>query len=79
MSKEIYFNNYTCSYICIKIYVKDCRRLWITLTKAELAQKLGEECGFMRGEATEIVEKLLNIIKSRLITGEDVMISGFGK
>ena len=33
----------------------------------------------MRREASEVVEKLLGIIKNRLIGGEDVMISGFGK
>ncbi len=48
-------------------------------TKADLAKKIGDDCGFMKGEATEIVEKLLGIIKDTLIAGEDVMISGFGK
>ena len=51
----------------------------MTLTKADLAQKIADDCGFMKGEASEIVEKLLDLIKSRLIVGEDVMISGFGK
>ena len=51
----------------------------MTLTKAGIALKVAEHCGFMRGEASEIIEKLLEIMKSRLISGEDVMISGFGK
>jgi len=51
----------------------------VTLTKADIAQKLANDCGFMRGEAAEILEKLLDVIKSRLIPGEDVMMSGFGK
>ena len=51
----------------------------MTLTKADVAQKVANDCGFMRGEATEIVEKLLEIIKERLIAGEDVLVSGFGK
>ena len=51
----------------------------MTLTKADIAKKIADDCGFMKGEATEIVEKLLEIIKGRLIDGEDVMISGFGK
>jgi len=51
----------------------------VTLTKADIAQKIANDCGFMKGEAAEIVEKLLDIIKSRLMAGEDVMISGFGK
>ena len=33
----------------------------------------------MKGEAMEVVEKLLEIVKKRLAAGEDVMISGFGK
>jgi integration host factor subunit alpha len=51
----------------------------MTITKADLGQKVADDCGFMKGEATEIVEKLLEIIKSNLILGEDVMASGFGK
>ncbi len=51
----------------------------MTLTKADVAQKVANDCGFMRGEAAEIMEKLLEIIKERLIAGEDVLVSGFGK
>lgn len=51
----------------------------MTLTKDAIAKKIADDCGFMRGEATEIVEKILEIMKTRLITGEEVMISGFGK
>jgi len=51
----------------------------MTVTKADLAQKVSDDCGFMKGEALEIVEKLLEIIKSRLVAGEEVLISGFGK
>jgi len=32
----------------------------------------------LKGEAQEIMEKLMEIIKSGLVTGEDVMISGLG-
>jgi integration host factor subunit alpha len=51
----------------------------MTLTKADLAKKVADDCGFLKGEAQEIVDKLLDVIKSSLISGEDVMISGFGK
>ena len=33
----------------------------------------------MKGEASEIIERLLEIMKSHLASGDDVMISGFGK
>jgi integration host factor subunit alpha len=51
----------------------------MTLTKAALAQKVADDCGFMKHEVQEIVEKLLEIVKGDLVAGEDVMISGFGK
>jgi integration host factor subunit alpha len=51
----------------------------MTLTKADLAQKIANDCGFMKGEASEIIEKMLEIMKSKLIAGQDIMISGFGK
>jgi integration host factor subunit alpha len=51
----------------------------MTITKADLAQKIANDCGFLKGEASEIVEKLLEIMKASLVAGEDVMISGFGK
>ena len=51
----------------------------MTLTKAGIALKIAENCGFMRIESSEIIEKLLEIMKSRIISGEDVMVSGFGK
>jgi len=51
----------------------------MTLTKADIAQKIADDCGFIKNEAAEIIEKLLEIMKDRLASGEDVMISGFGK
>jgi integration host factor subunit alpha len=51
----------------------------MTLTKVDIAKKIADDCGFMKGEAAEILEKLLDIIKTNLISGEDVMVSGFGK
>ena len=51
----------------------------MTLTKAGISQRIADDCGFMKGEAAEVLEKLLEIIKNRLASGEDVMISGFGK
>ncbi len=50
----------------------------MTLTKAQIAQKIADDCGFMKGEAIEILENLLEIMRNRLIAGEDVIISSFG-
>ena len=51
----------------------------MTLTKADIAQKIANDCGFMRNEAAEVLLKILDLMKSSLIAGEDVMVSGFGK
>jgi integration host factor subunit alpha len=51
----------------------------MTFTKAHIAKKIADDCGFMKGEAEEIFEKLLEIVKARLAAGEDIMMSGFGK
>ena len=51
----------------------------MALTKADIATKIADDCGFMKGEAAEIVEKILDIVKDCLRQGEDVLISGFGK
>ena len=51
----------------------------MTLTKAEIAQKIANACGFMKNEAAEVLGKLLDLIKDSLIAGEDVLVSGFGK
>jgi len=51
----------------------------MALTKADVAQKIADDAGFMKKEAIEVLEKLLDIMKNRLASGEDIMISGFGK
>jgi integration host factor subunit alpha len=51
----------------------------MTLTKEHLINPLAEENGYSRFQAAELVETLIEIIKSRLSSGEDVLVSGFGK
>lgn len=51
----------------------------MAFTKNELIAKIIEEMEFSRKAAIGSVEQLLEIIKSTLASGEDVMISGFGK
>ena len=51
----------------------------MALTKAHLIEAIAEQSGFTRNKSTEIVETLLEIIKSSLSSGDDVLISGFGK
>ncbi len=49
------------------------------LTKAQLIDAVTEANGFLRKKASETVETILKIIKNTLASGEDVLISGFGK
>jgi len=51
----------------------------MTLTKAHIIDAISEAKGFPQNKATETVETLLEIIKSTLASGEDVLVSGFGK
>jgi len=50
-----------------------------TLIKAHIIDTVAEKNGFSRKKSIETVEILLELIKRTLETGEDVLISGFGK
>ena len=49
------------------------------LTKTVIVESVHNRLRIPRKECIEIVETLLEIIKSTLESGEDVLISGFGK
>lgn len=51
----------------------------MTLTKADIVETIQDRLGFTKSKSAETVEKLLEIIKQTLESGEDVLISGFGK
>jgi integration host factor subunit alpha len=50
-----------------------------TLTKARIIDAVIEQIGFPQKKSFETIEIMLEIIKSTLESGEDVLISGFGK
>ena len=50
-----------------------------TLTKAHIIDAVAERNGFTRKKSIETVEILLELIKRTLESGDDVLISGFGK
>jgi integration host factor subunit alpha len=50
-----------------------------TLTKAKIVETIAEQNGFTKTEAKNRVEAMLEIMKRTLESGEDVLISGFGK
>ena len=51
----------------------------MTLTKADIANDVESKLGLPKTQSTDIIESLIEIIKSTLASGEDVLISGFGK
>ncbi len=50
-----------------------------TLTKAHIVDAVIEQNGFTRKKSIETLETLLELIKSKRESGDDVMISGFSK
>jgi integration host factor subunit alpha len=51
----------------------------MALTKIQIVESIHSQIGFTQKGSSEIVETLLEIIKNTLESGEDVLISGFGK
>ena len=50
-----------------------------TMTKSDIVEKVYEKIGFSKKEASEFVEMVFGTLKDKLIKGEKVKISGFGK
>jgi integration host factor subunit alpha len=51
----------------------------VTLTKDDIVVSLYNQCGFSRTTSVHLVEAILEMIKITLESGEDVMLSRFGK
>lgn len=51
----------------------------MTLTKTQIIEEISSRNGFSKKKSSEGVEILLEAIKSSLSSGEDVLISRFGK
>lgn len=51
----------------------------MALTKAKIVGSIQSELKFTKNKSVEVVETLLEIIKKTLASGEDVLVSGFGK
>ncbi|MDA8140552.1 MAG: integration host factor subunit alpha [Desulfobacteraceae bacterium] len=50
----------------------------MALTKNDIVTKVND-LGFTKKQSVDVVESLLEIIKSTLASGSDVLVSGFGK
>jgi integration host factor subunit alpha len=51
----------------------------VALTKNDVVDKLQSELGFPRKQSIETVEALIELVKATLASGDDVLVSGFGK
>ena len=51
----------------------------MALTKAVVVETIYNEMGFPKNQCIDLVETLLEIIEETLASGEEVLISGFGK
>ena len=51
----------------------------MALTKVEIVNSITDQIGYPKKHSLEILETLLEIIKRSLESGDDVMISNFGK
>ena len=51
----------------------------MTLTKSDIVERICGEIGLSKKQSIETVKPLLELIKSNLASGDDVLVSGFGK
>ena len=51
----------------------------MALTKNDIVEQIQTGLGFPKNKSVEITESLLELIKSSLASGDDVLVSGFGK
>ncbi len=50
----------------------------MTMTKADIAERIHQKVGFSKKEASEVVDSIFEVIKQHLERGEKVKVSGFG-
>lgn len=72
--------------MCDTVFFLNCQPLqqikgdsMSTLTKAQIVENLFSKNLFTKGESSRIIETLFELIKKTLESGEEVLISGFGK
>ena len=51
----------------------------MAVTKADIVQSIMDQIGFTKNRSSEVIETFLEVIKRTLASGEDVLVSGFGK
>ncbi len=61
------------------VFLHRIRRIAVALTKEDIITNVYNQVGLSKKQSRSVVEKLLEIVKSRLEQGEDLLVSGFGK
>ena len=51
----------------------------MTLTKANIVEAVAEQIGYTKNQSVNTIKTFLELIKRSLESGEDVLVSGFGK
>ena len=51
----------------------------MTITKAKIVEAVAEQNGYPKKQSVNTIDTLLEIIKRTLESGEDFLVSGFGK
>jgi len=51
----------------------------MALTKKDIVEQIQSHLGFPKNRSQKITENLLEIMKSAMESGDDVLVSGFGK
>jgi integration host factor subunit alpha len=51
----------------------------MTLTKNDIVARLQGELCFTKNQSIQVTESLIEVIKASLESGDDVLVSGFGK
>jgi integration host factor subunit alpha len=51
----------------------------MTLTKAHIIENISLNNGYSKNQSSHLIESVLQIVKKTLASGEDVLLSGFGK
>ena len=51
----------------------------MALTKKDIVDQVQEQLGFSKNQPVDITESLLELIKSSLEAGDDMLVSSFGK
>jgi integration host factor subunit alpha len=51
----------------------------VALTKEEIVETVAKDTGFPKNQSIELVEVLIELMKKTLVSGNDILVSGFGK